>query len=132
MLRKLPEHGFTIVELIVSLVVGALMFSSLNTMYTSQAYLSQRGRDVVLANAYVEGKIEALRSAGFLGLSDGTTNITAELPSELNTPRSGTVTISAYTTAVKQVDISVTYNEQGRSRTYAYRTYIGELGVGQY
>ncbi len=132
MARRLTSSGFTIVELLVAIAVGGIMFVSLNTMYTSQTYLSQRGRDVVLANAFAESKVEGLRSKGFLGLDDGTTDITSELPSELSTPRSGSLVISSFSAAIKNVEITITYNEQGQSRTYYYKTFIGELGVGQY
>lgn len=132
MLKKLERSGFTIVELLVALVVGGIMFVSLNAMYTSQTYLAQRSRDVVLANAFVESKVESLRSKGFLSLSNGTTDITNELPDELSSSRSGTLVIGTYSDGVKSIEITVTYNEQGSSRSYYYKTFIGELGVGQY
>lgn len=114
------------------MAVGAIIVASATLMLTSHIHISQRGRDVVIANSYVEHKVESLRSIGFLGLTNGTTNITAEMPAELSAPRSGTLEISTYTAAIKKIDISLTYNDQGASRTYAYTTYVGELGVGQY
>ena len=124
--------GYTIVELIVALVVGALLVGVVNNIVTNQVYLSQRGRDLVLANAYAEQKVEELRSIGYLGLSDGTTDITSELPDELSEPRNAEVVVSPYTAAIKEATITITYNEQGTPRTYTYKTYVGELGVGQY
>lgn len=127
-----PTDGFTLVELLITLIVGAIVVTGLNSIVTSQAFLGQRTRDLVLANAFTEGKVESLRSKGYLGLSDGTTDITGELPSELNAPRSGSIQIAPYTSATKKVSITITYNEQGKPRTYSYSTLIGELGVGQY
>lgn len=129
---KKKQGGFTIVELLLVIVVGSILVLSINTILTSHAYLSQRGRDLILANAYAELKMESLRSIGFLGLTDGTTEITNELPSELSNSRNGTLVISSFSPSVKQVLITITYNEQGKSRTYSYKSYIGELGVGQY
>jgi prepilin-type N-terminal cleavage/methylation domain-containing protein len=126
------EQGFTMVELIVSLVVGAIFVGSMTLVVTSHAHLSQRGLDVTVANSYAENKVEELRSQGFLALSDGTTNITSELPTELKNPRSGSLQISSFATDIKQVAITITYNDQGTSRNYSYTTLIGELGVGQY
>lgn len=131
-LKQTSQEGFTIVELIVALVVGSVLIGSVNLIYTNQSYLSQRVRDSVLANAYAEGKIEALRSAGYLGISNGTTDVSGELPSELNAPRSASLQISTPSAGLKQVDLTLTYSEQGTPRTLSYRTYIGELGVGQY
>ena len=126
------QKGFTIVELIVAIVISSIIVGGASLILGSQIHLSQRGRDLVLANAYTEKKIESLRSLGFLGLSDGTTDITNELPAELNNPRSASLVISSQTAAIKKVEISLTYNDQGVSRTYNYVTFVGELGVGQY
>lgn len=126
------EKGFTIVELIVSMIVGAIMIGSAILILTSGERLGQKHRDLVVANAFVEQKVEALRSAGFLSLTDGTTSVTAEMPSELNSPRSGSLQISTLSGGLKKIDISINYNESGTNRTYTYTTYIGELGVGQY
>lgn len=101
-------------------------------MLGNNAKLSHRARDVAAANSYVENKIESLRSTGFLGLNDGTTDLTSELPSELKSPRSGTLVITSQTGAIKRAVVSISYNDQGASRTYSYTTYVGELGVGQY
>lgn len=126
------QAGFTIAELVIGIAVGAIIVSSATLLLTSHLHLSQRSRDLVIANSFVEHKVESLRSIGFLGLANATTDITSEMPSELSTPRSGTLQISAQSTAVKKIDISLTYNDQGATRTYTYTTYVGELGVGQY
>ncbi len=126
------EDGFTLVELLVSIIVGALLLTSINTIYTNQLLLNQLARDTFVANSYVEGKIESLRSLGYLGLSNGTSNITSELPAELSPPKSATQTVSTESTSIKRVVLDVTYNKQGTTQTFSYTTYVGELGVGQY
>lgn len=125
------EGGFTLVELITAIVIGALFFGAVSNLISNNSHLAQRARDVAAANSFVENKVEELRSAGYLSLSNGTTNITSELPSELKTPRSGSLVISSASTSIKRVVITVTYNDQGKSKTYSYTTYVGELGVGQ-
>ena len=123
--------GFSLVEMILTIVVAISFIAATDVVVNDYVHLGQHSRDLILANSYVEGKIEALRSAGFNGVDTGTTSLTPELPSQLNSPKSGTMTISSPSNGIKQVDISVTYSDQGVSRTYSYRTYIGELGVGQ-
>lgn len=126
------QSGFTIVESIVAMIVGAILIGSAILLITSGGRLSQRHRDLVVANAFAERQIEALRSIGFLGLSDGSTDLTDQVPTELQEPRSATQDISTPSAGLKTIDLSLTYNDQGVNRTYSYRTYIGELGVGQY
>jgi len=129
--KKIGAKGFTTVEILVTLIVASLLIISINTVYTTQLYINQRTRDTTIANSFVEGKIERLRSQGFLTQTNGTTDLTSELPDELN-HASGSLVISSYNASVKKVDISVTYNDQGTEQTASYTTYIGELGVGQY
>ena len=126
------SDGFTIVELLVTMIVGGVLAGSVALFLAQHTHLAQKGRDVSVVNSYVENKVESLRSAGFLSLANGTTDIAAELPSELKSPRSGSLVISEESTSIKQIDISITYSDQGVARTYSYSTYIGELGVGQY
>jgi prepilin-type N-terminal cleavage/methylation domain-containing protein len=123
--------GFTLVELLVTLVVSGLLIAAVNTAVVAQTSTSERARDMVIANAYAEGKFESVRSQGFLALSDGTVSITSDLPSELKAPRSGSIAISTQSISVKRVVLTITYNDRGTARTYQYTTFVGELGVGQ-
>lgn len=120
------------VELLIALIVGAILVLSLNAIVSSHSFLTQRSRSLVVSNAYAEKKIEALRSAGYLGVTPGTTDITNELPSDLLKPRAASLTISQESSAVKRIRLNISYNEQGANRTQVYTTFIGELGVGQY
>lgn len=119
-------------ELLVSLIVGAILVGSVTLLTTSYTHLSQRSLDLTVANSFAENKIESLRSIGFSGLADGTFDISSELPSELKSPHSATLQISTQASDIKKVNLTVTYNDQGAPRTYTYATYVGELGVGQY
>lgn len=130
--RDNKQAGYTIVELLVAIILSAIVIGTINLVLVNQVHLSARNRDLVLANAFVEGKVESLRSAGFNSVVNGSTDISAELPSQLTPPHSGTLVVSSLNNSTKKIDISVTYNDQGATRTYSYTTYLGELGVGQY
>jgi type II secretory pathway pseudopilin PulG len=123
--------GFTIVELIVAMFVGITLVTATNTLISNYLRLGQRSRSVVLANSYVEGKVEALRNRGYNGISLGTTSLSSELPSALPKPKTASLQVSTQAPGIKKISISVTYYDQGVNRTYSYATYIGELGVGQ-
>ncbi len=123
--------GFTIVELLVTIALSGIIVGSLSQVTTSYLHLSQRGRYLNLANAYVEAKVETLRNQGYSSLTPGTTNISSELPSQMPPVRNASMVIGSPSGGLKQVDISVSYTDQGQSNSYNYTTYIGELGVGQ-
>jgi prepilin-type N-terminal cleavage/methylation domain-containing protein len=126
------EKGFTVVELLVSMVVVVILVVGINSIYLTHLAQSHRVRNVILVNSFVENKVEALRSAGFLSISDGTIDISNELPSDLNAPKSASLQISSPESGLKSALVSVTYSDNGTPRTYSYQTYVGELGVGQY
>ncbi len=130
-MKKWDVAGFSLVELILSIVVGTLFIASLAQITNSYISLGQKSRNVILSNSYVEGKVEALRNIGFNGLSIGTTDLSGELPAQLPTPRSGTMTVTSPSIGLKKADISVTYNDKGKTQTYSYTTYVGELSVIQ-
>lgn len=133
--RKVLERdqaGFTLVELLVTIVVSGILVSATSVIITNNTKLAQRARDVASATSFAENKIESLRSVGFLGVVPGSTNITNELPAELKDPRSATQDITVDSVSTRKVKLTITYNDQGQQRTYVYTTLIGELGVGQY
>jgi len=131
MLKRQPQDGFTLIELVTTILVATVFLLALNNSVTSYTHTGQEVRDFTTANSYVEAKVEALRNTGYNSLAVGTTDISSELPAELLRPRSASLAVTAPSSGIKKVDISVTYNDQGASRTYSYTTYIGELGVGQ-
>lgn len=128
---KTTESGFSVVELIVAIAVGAMLVIATNGIVNTYVHVGQKSRSLLLANSYVEGKIEALRNQGYNSLTLGTTDISSELPSALPSPKSASLKVTNPSSGIKQVDIAVSYYDQGVSRSYSYTTYLGELGVGQ-
>jgi prepilin-type N-terminal cleavage/methylation domain-containing protein len=131
-MKEKTSAGFTIVELLVTIALSGIIIGSLSQVVTTYLHLSQRGRYLNLANSYAEAKVETLRNQGYGSLNPGTTNLSSELPSQLPPTRSASMVISSPSGGIKQVDVTVTYTDQGQSNSYGYTTYVGELGVGQY
>ena len=125
------QKGFSVVELIISIIVGVSFISSMNLVVDNYNTLGKKSRNLVLANSYAEAKMEALRNTGYQAVTVGTTDLSGELPSQLPQPRGASMVVSQPQAGLKQVDVSITYNDLGTTRNYSYRTYIGELGVGQ-
>lgn len=126
------SQGFTITELVVTLTLLAVTVPALAGFISTLSGTNDRARDMATIQGLVENKVESLRSASFTSLTDGTTTFTSELASTIASPRSATYTVSTLNAALKQVDVAVTFNDHGTARTLNYRTYVGELGVGQY
>lgn len=116
------------------MIVGTGFILTTNVAVSNYAHLATRDRQLSLANSFVEGEVEALRNQGFNAISTGTTDISSQLPSGLQSPKSASLNVSYPggnpDSGIKQIDITVNYTDQ-ISKSYSYTTYIGELGVGQ-
>jgi prepilin-type N-terminal cleavage/methylation domain-containing protein len=131
MKTKNRQHGFTIVELMVTIVLAGIIIPAVAIALNNLAVTNKLARDQALTNALVQNKTELLRSKGYNALALGTTAFTSELPITIGTPRSATYTISTPSTGIKQINIDVSFTEYHTTKTLSYRTYISELGVGQ-
>lgn len=127
---KKNAAGFSIVELVLAIVVGVTFIGSMNLVVDDYTHLGKRDKNLLLVNSFAEAEVEQLRNNTYNSLSLGTTSLTSQLPSQLP-DASGSMTVSQAQTGLKQIDISISYNDLGTTRTYTYRTYEGELGVGQ-
>lgn len=128
------EEGFTVVEVIVSVVVAGIFIIVMSTAVSSLNSLNARAEKLSIANGIAEAKIEELRSGSFLSLpSDGTVvDFTLELPDILPDPTSAEYTVTDISSSTKRVDVSVQYDDFKNNRVLVFSTVIGELGVGQY
>ena len=103
----------------------------LTVMLTNLTGLNDRARDLVQANGFAENQVEALRSANYVALTDGTVDISDELPNSLGLPRSAQYTISTLQTGLKQVEVYIEYTVFDTVERLTYTSNIGELGVAQ-
>jgi prepilin-type N-terminal cleavage/methylation domain-containing protein len=125
------EQGFTLVEILVCILVAGVIIGSLSQVVNSYTSISQGGRYLNSANSYAEAKIEELRNKGYNSLSNGTTSLTSDLPTQLPRSRSASITITTPTAGLKKLDLTVSYKSEGKTNTFSYTTYMGELGVAQ-
>jgi type II secretory pathway pseudopilin PulG len=130
-MNKKRQMGFTIVELVVTIVVAGIIIPSVAIALNNLAAINHRARDYALANDIAQNKVETLRSNGYNSINMGTVNFSSELPASMGSPKSASYTISSPVTGEKQIDISISFTEYNATRTLSFRTYISELGVGQ-
>lgn len=131
-MAKKTEQGFTIIELLVTIAVVGILVPTLAGFVNTLNRFNDRARDLTLINALAENKVESLRSIGYSGIASGTTSFVSELPTTIGSPRSASYTVTTPNTGIKQIDLTISFNDHGTTQTVYYRTLIGELGVGQY
>lgn len=125
------QKGFTVVELIVTIVIAGIIIPAVAIALTNLAVINKQARDLVLANMLAQNKVETLRSIGYNSINNGTVSFTGELPSTMGSPKSASYTVTTPQTGIKQIDVSISYSQYKTTKDVAYRTYVSELGVGQ-
>jgi prepilin-type N-terminal cleavage/methylation domain-containing protein len=136
-MNKKRQKGFTVVELVVTIVIAGIIIPSVAIALNNLAAINHRARDYALANTIAQNKVETLRSDGYNSINNGVVNFSNELPAAMGSPKSASYTVSTPVvggnpvTGEKQIDISISFTEYNATRSLSFRTYISELGVGQ-
>lgn len=126
------ENGFTLVELMVTIVVLGIAISGIAGLYYTMQVSQVQTQHLDLATRAARTEIENLRNNGYNGLtSGGTLNFTASLPAALPGDKTGTVIISEPLAGLKRVDVTVTYTDYGKQQTVELSSDIGVIGIGQ-
>jgi prepilin-type N-terminal cleavage/methylation domain-containing protein len=126
------QDGFTLVELIVTIVIVGLMVVGVTSLFITIEGTQRKTRLLETATRAGEKKIEELRNNHYNTLEDGSViSFTDELPSELPEPRSGSIAVSEPTPGVKRVDLNITYRDGRIDKEVELSSMIGVLGLGQ-
>lgn len=129
---KRDEGGFTLIELIVTIVVTGLIIIAITTLFITIERTQHRTQLLETATRAGEQQIEALRNNNYNSLTAGSTiDFTDDLPASLPSPRSGTVAVSEPTEGVKRVDVTVSYRDGSKTKDIKLSSLIGQLGIGQ-
>lgn len=119
MKKSLTARGFTLIEILVSIfILGAIAIIYLTAINTITLTREIRQKDIALR--VIDKEIESLRAGGYAGLgSSGSFSdaLLSDLPNS-----SASTTISSYNANIKQVDVSVGWQEVGLPSRYLSAT----------
>jgi len=138
MLRP-SSHGFTVVELLITLVVIGVLFTSFTTTFAGLENISKKGNDVTLASTQAFSKLQTYENLNYTSLPTtapaGTLveveDFSGSLPTSLESPRVGKVYVNSSTSSMKQVLVRVTFGSGSSQRFIEYVTFIQKNGVGR-
>jgi len=131
-LKTVNNKGFTLVELLVTVIILMIVITSLAGMYYITQTSEIRSLHYNIAVLADRTEIESLRNNGYDSLTPGSTiNFTSSLPSILPSNKSGVVTISEPVAGLRQVVAKITYTEFNQTTTIMLTSDIGIIGIGQ-
>jgi len=126
------QAGFTIVEVIITIVFLGFAVAGITEVYLSIQRLQEQTAWLQSASHAAQTEIESLRNTSYNGLTSGQNiNFSSSLPTTLPGPRTGTVAVSEPQAGLKRVDVTVSYNDHGKTRNVELTSLIGVIGITQ-
>jgi prepilin-type N-terminal cleavage/methylation domain-containing protein len=138
MLRP-PNKGFTVIELLITLIVIGVLFTAFTTTFAGLENISKKGNDVIVASNQAFSKLQSYENLNFTSLPATTPtgslveveDFSSSLPNSLEPPRVGKVYVNSQTSSNKQVLVRVTFGSGTSQRFIEYVTFIQKNGVGR-
>lgn len=134
MVKIQAREGFTLVEQLVAATVMLVVFIAVTQAFIGIDIVNSRSDAQTEAVELMQQKLEILRNTPYNNLSIGTVDFSNEMEPfvGLQEPRSATVTITEVTpSALKRVDIAISYTQSGKTRTIGTSTMIGLRGINR-
>lgn len=126
------NSGFTIVELLSTIVVIGIVAIGISGLFYSLQYTQRQATYTDAATRAAQRQIEVLRNNSYNSLSPGETiTFTSDLPDTLPGNKAGTVVVSEPAAGLRRVDVTVTYTEGSRQREVSLSSLIGVIGLAQ-
>ncbi len=126
------QTGFTIVEVLVTIVFLGFVVAAVTELYISIQRVQERTAWLQSASQAAQTEVESLRNNNYNSLTTGSNiDFTSSLPTRLPNPKSGTVAISEPQTGLKRVDVTISYTEHGTQHQVKVTSLIGVIGISQ-
>lgn len=126
------DKGFTLVELMVTIIVIGLVITSIAGLYYIMQIMQVRSQHLDLAMRSARAEIESLRNNGYNSLTPGSTiDFSSSLPSGLPSGKTGQVVVSQPLADLRRLDVTVQYSDYGKQQTVTLSSNIGVIGIGQ-
>jgi prepilin-type N-terminal cleavage/methylation domain-containing protein len=130
--RTYNQDGFTLIELIVTITVLGIVIAGLGGLYYAMQVAEVQSQHYDIAVRAARTEIEQLRNSGYSALTPGTNiDFTSSLPAAIPLGKHGTVAVSQPASDLRQVDVTITYTDYGKSQTVTLSSDIGVIGLGQ-
>ena len=127
------QSGFTVIEVVVTTVIMSVAILIISQMVIMIDAVNRESRNFVIAIEYGQQQMEHYRNAGFNAIPDSI-DFAASLPSQLSSPRTGTLTftdLNPVVAGLKKMLISITYKEGSRTKTITLTSLVAQRGINR-
>ncbi len=133
------SEGFSIVELLITLIIIGVAFGSFMVSFTSIQNINKKALDIAKANSIAFAKMEEYENKTFDSITatspTGTLveveNFGSTLPTTLESPRVGKVYINTVSSTLKQIVVTIEFGSGASIRRIQYANFIQRNGIGR-
>ncbi len=119
---KQSQTGFTILEVMIAMAIFAIGILGIAKLYIKSQTGNTSARTITQGTTYAQDRIERLMSLPYDSIATNTATVTGASSNETYNI-SWTVTNNEPVTNTKQIALTVTWNDQGRTRTFSTNYY---------
>ncbi len=132
------QAGFSVVELLITLIVIGVVFGSFMTTFLTIKNITKISSDIQSANTVAYAKIQEYQDKSYSSLPSTTPkdslveveDFTSQLPSDLPGTKSAKVYLNSYTSgSLKQVVVRITYGDTANLKRIEYADFIQKYGI---
>jgi type II secretory pathway pseudopilin PulG len=127
------QDGFTLVELVVTATFVAMASAAIIGVFITVGKMNKQSRNLAVVAALAEGKLESYRNAGYTAAATGSPSetFTSQLPANLGSPKSAIVNVNTPSTGLKQIDVVITYTDDGKQKKVQLSTLMAQRGINR-
>ncbi|HEX7259750.1 MAG TPA: hypothetical protein VF272_02350 [Candidatus Saccharimonadia bacterium] len=127
------QNGFTLVELVVTAVFVTVASAAIITIFIVVGKLNKQARNMAVATALAEQKLEIYRDAGYHAIPTGAPaeTFTGALPANFGSPKSAVANVTTPQAGLKRIDIIITYTDDKRTKNVQISTLMTQRGINR-
>ena len=125
------KHGFTLVELLVTIIVIGIVFTGISSIFISIQCAQVKTSYLESATRAGQKEIESLRNSNYNNLTVGQNIDFSSSLVDLPKGSTGTVVVTEPTPGLKRVDVTVAYTYEGQTKNVNLSSLIGVIGIVQ-
>lgn len=128
------ERGFSLIELIVAMAFMGVVILSLFELFAQIRQANRQANNYTIATQVGQQIIELYRNTSYVNIPVGTRDYATTLApyANLKNPRSATAVATEVDAAgLKQIDVTVSYNERSGIRRIQFTTLVASKGINR-
>lgn len=132
--RSSPNEraGFGLVEIVLAIALLGGLSLALTGMFQGILHIQSSATYQKSATLAAQRQIESLRNSNYNDLVTGSTiTFTGDLPTNLPSPKTGTVSVTEPVSGLKRVDVTVSYKHGTATKQVKVSSMIGIVGITQ-